>query len=126
MTTLTDSFHRPLKDLRISVTDRCNYRCNYCMPFDEYVWIEKEELLSFEELVRVASVFVSLGVEKIRITGGEPLVRRSLEDLIRDLTRLEGIKDLSLTTNASLLAPKAVVLKEAGLRRINVSLDTLR
>ncbi len=126
MTTLEDTFHRPLKDLRISVTDRCNYRCNYCMPFDEYVWIEKEELLSFEELVRVASVFVSLGVEKIRITGGEPLVRRDLEDLIRDLTRLEGIEDLSLTTNASLLAPKAAVLKEAGLRRINVSLDTLR
>jgi cyclic pyranopterin phosphate synthase len=124
--TLQDTLQRPLKDLRISVTDRCNYRCNYCMPFDEYVWIEKEELLSFEEIIRVASVFLGLGVEKIRITGGEPLVRRDLEDLIRGLVGLEGLRDLSLTTNASLLASKAAALKAAGLTRINVSLDTLR
>ena len=124
--TAQDTLERPLKDLRISVTDRCNYRCNYCMPFDEYVWIEKDELLSFEEIVRVASVFLKLGVEKIRLTGGEPLVRRNLEDLIKGLMTLDGLEDISLTTNASLLADKAHILKSAGLRRINVSLDTLR
>jgi len=96
------------------------------MPFDEYVWIEREELLSFEELTRIASVFLTLGVEKIRLTGGEPLVRQNLEELIRGLVGLDGLKDLSLTTNASLLAEKAEALKTAGLGRINVSLDTLR
>ena len=123
---LEDTLKRPLIDLRLSVTDRCNYRCNYCMPFDEYVWIEREELLSFEELTRIASVFLTLGVEKIRLTGGEPLVRQNLEELIRGLVGLDGLKDLSLTTNASLLAEKAEALKTAGLGRINVSLDTLR
>ena len=121
-----DTLERPLTDLRISVTDRCNYRCSYCMPFDEYVWTEKSELLSFEEITRIASIFLRLGVEKIRLTGGEPLVRQNLEQLVASLWALDGLKDLSLTTNASLLADKAVGLKEAGLKRINVSLDTLR
>ena len=124
--TVADTFRRPLKDLRISVTDRCNYRCNYCMPFDEYVWIEKDAILTFEEITRVASVCAGLGVEKIRITGGEPLVRRGLEDLVKSLAAIEKIRDLSLTTNASLLAGKARALRAAGLDRINVSLDTLR
>ena len=123
---LKDTLERPLKDLRISVTDRCNYRCNYCMPFDEYVRAEKSELLSFEEIVRIASIFLGFGVEKIRLTGGEPLVRRNLEQLVAGLTALERLKDLALTTNASLLADKAAALKAAGLKRINVSLDTLR
>lgn len=123
---LKDTLERPLKDLRISVTDRCNYRCNYCMPFDEYVWAEKSELLSFEEIIRMASIFLGIGVEKIRLTGGEPLVRQNLEQLVAGLTALEQLKDLCLTTNASLLADKAVKLKAAGLKRINVSLDTLR
>ncbi len=122
---LGDTYHRPLKDLRISVTDRCNYRCQYCMPLDEYDWIDKTELLRFEEIERLAGLFLRLGVEKLRITGGEPLVRKDLEQLIGKLSVLPGLKDLSLTTNGSFLAQKAVVLKEAGLSRINVSLDTL-
>ncbi len=121
-----DQLQRPLRDLRISVTDRCNYRCNYCMPFDEYVWITREAVLSFEEISRLAKIFVELGIEKIRLTGGEPLVRRGLEDLIAQLAGLAGLKDLSLTTNGSLLAEKAAGLRRAGLDRINVSLDTLR
>ena len=122
---LGDTFHRPLKDLRISVTDRCNYRCQYCMPLDEYDWIDKAELLRFEEIVRLAGLFLRLGVEKLRITGGEPLVRKDLEQLIGKLSGLPGLKDLSLTTNGSFLAQKAEALKKAGLSRINVSLDTL-
>lgn len=122
---LTDTFNRPLRDLRISVTDRCNFRCTYCMPFDEYAWINKKEILSFEEITRLTRLFVQLGVEKIRLTGGEPLVRHSLEKLIGQLSPIHGLKDISLTTNGSLLAEKAVSLKSAGLNRINVSLDTL-
>jgi cyclic pyranopterin phosphate synthase len=122
---LVDQYHRPVKDLRISVTDRCNYRCTYCMPLDEYTWIEKDEVLSFEEITRLATLFIQMGVEKIRLTGGEPLVRRDLEKLIATLSPLSGLKDLSLTTNGSLLAEKAAALSSAGLRRINVSLDTL-
>ena len=122
---LGDTYHRPLKDLRISVTDRCNYRCQYCMPLDDYDWIDKTELLRFEEIERLASLFLRLGVEKIRITGGEPLVRKDLEQLIGKLSRLPELRDLSLTTNGSFLAQKAEGLKQAGLSRINVSLDTL-
>ncbi len=122
---LRDTYNRPVKDLRISVTDRCNFRCTYCMPFDEYVWIEKKEILSFEELTRLAKLFVQLGVDKIRLTGGEPLVRRNLEHLIGQLSLLSGLKDLCLTTNGSLLAEKVPALKAAGLKRVNVSLDTL-
>jgi cyclic pyranopterin phosphate synthase len=120
-----DVYSRPIKDLRISVTDRCNFRCTYCMPQDEYEWIDKKEILSFEEIARVARLFIRAGVEKIRLTGGEPLVRRDIESLVAELSRLEGLKDLCLTTNGSLLAEKAAALKAAGLRRINVSLDTL-
>ncbi len=122
---IKDVYNRSIRDLRISVTDRCNYRCTYCMPFDQYSWIEKDEILSFEEITRLAGLFVRLGVEKIRLTGGEPLLRVNLEKLVRKLSRLDGLKDLSLTTNGSLLADKAEALFSAGLKRINVSLDTL-
>jgi cyclic pyranopterin phosphate synthase len=122
-----DTFGRPLRDLRISVTDRCNFRCVYCMPKEvfghEYRFLDRKELLSFEEIARVAGVFVGLGVKKLRITGGEPLVRRDLERLIAMLAELDV--DLTLTTNASLLPQKAQALADAGLRRITVSLDAL-
>jgi GTP 3',8-cyclase len=120
-----DVFHRPIRDLRISVTDRCNFRCSYCMPFDEYKWMERSEVLTFEEIERLAGIFVGLGAEKIRLTGGEPLVRRNLHRLIQRLAALEGL-DLSLTTNGALLAEQAPDLYAAGLRRINVSIDTLK
>jgi cyclic pyranopterin phosphate synthase len=122
-----DTFGRPLRDLRISVTDRCNFRCVYCMPKEVYGrdhrFLERRELLSFEEITRVARTFVSAGVKKIRITGGEPLVRRDLERLIAQLADLDV--DLTLTTNGSLLPQKAQALADAGLRRITVSLDSL-
>jgi cyclic pyranopterin phosphate synthase len=122
-----DTFGRPLRDLRISVTDRCNFRCVYCMPKEVYGrdhrFLERRELLTFEEIARVASVFVGAGVRKLRITGGEPLVRRDLERLIAQLSELDV--DLTLTTNASLLRQKARSLADAGLRRITVSLDSL-
>jgi cyclic pyranopterin phosphate synthase len=122
-----DTFGRPLRDLRISVTDRCNFRCVYCMPKEVYgrdhKFLERRELLSFEEITRVARTFVSAGVQKIRITGGEPLVRRDLEHLIAQLAELDV--DLTLTTNGSLLPQKAQALADAGLRRITVSLDSL-
>ena len=122
-----DTFGRPLRDLRISVTDRCNFRCVYCMPREvygrDYRFLERRELLSFEEIARAAGVFAGLGVQKIRITGGEPLVRRELERLIAMLAEL-GL-DLTLTTNASLLPQKAAALAQAGLRRVTVSLDAL-
>jgi cyclic pyranopterin phosphate synthase len=122
---LRDSYQRPVKDLRISVTDRCNYRCTYCMPLDEYVWIERDQILTYEEITRIARVFVELGVDKIRITGGEPLVRKDLDRLVAQLARLDGVADLCLTTNGSLLLEQAPALRAAGLRRLNVSLDTL-
>jgi GTP 3',8-cyclase len=122
-----DTFGRPLRDLRISVTDRCNFRCVYCMPKEVYGrdhrFLERRELLTFEEIARVAGVFVSAGVRKIRITGGEPLVRRDLERLIELLAPLDV--DLTLTTNGSLLPAKAQALADAGLNRITVSLDSL-
>ncbi len=123
--TLRDAYQRPIRDLRISVTDRCNFRCAYCMPLDEYEWIDRQEILTYEEIARLARLFVSLGVDKIRLTGGEPLVRRGLEELVRQLASLDGLRDLCLTTNGSLLAEKAVALRAAGLRRVNVSVDTL-
>ena len=123
-----DTLQRPLRDLRVSVTDRCNFRCVYCMPKEvfgrDHPFLERRELLSFEEIARLARVFRGLGVEKIRITGGEPLVRRDLERLIEMLAAIEGL-DLTLTTNGSLLAQKAKLLADAGLRRITVSLDSL-
>jgi len=122
-----DAFGRPLRDLRISVTDRCNFRCVYCMPKEVYgldhPFLERRELLSFEEIARVARVFVGLGVTKLRLTGGEPLVRRELERLIALLAELDV--DLTLTTNGSLLPAKAQALADAGPRRITVSLDSL-
>ena len=124
---VTDTLGRPLRDLRISVTDRCNFRCVYCMPKEvfgrDYRFVDRKELLTFEELERVARAFVSHGVEKIRITGGEPLVRRDLERLIERLAALDV--DLTLTTNGSLLPAKAQALADAGLRRLTVSLDSL-
>ena len=125
--TTLDTLGRPLRDLRISVTDRCNFRCTYCMPKEVfgngYRFLDRKELLTFEEIARVARVAVGLGVEKLRITGGEPLVRRELERLIAALARLGA--ELTLTTNASLLASKAQLLADAGLNRITVSLDSL-
>jgi len=123
---LRDTLGRAMKDLRISVTDRCNFRCSYCMPLDKYEWIERSEILTFEEITRLSRLFVRLGVEEIRVTGGEPLLRHGLEFLVAQLASLDGLKDLSLTTNASLLSEKAAALAQAGLRRINVSLDTVR
>src|SRR4030095_10247859 len=116
-----DTYSRQMKDLRISVTDRCNFRCTYCMPFDEYEWVDKKEILTFEEIARLGNLFVQLGADKIRLTGGEPLLRRDLEKLISKLSSLSGLKDLCLTTNSSLLAEKVSALKSAGLRRGNVS-----
>jgi cyclic pyranopterin phosphate synthase len=122
---LQDRLDRVVKDLRISVTDRCNLRCTYCMPYDEYVWIDRSEILTYEEVARLARIFVELGVEKVRLTGGEPLARKDLEILVSELSRLPGLSDLCLTTNGSFLAEKAAGLKAAGLGRINVSIDTL-
>ncbi len=123
-----DRLGRPLRDLRISITDRCNFRCVYCMPKEtfgkDYQFLERSALLSFEEITRVAQLFTRLGVEKIRITGGEPLVRRNVEKLIEQLAAIPGL-DLTLTTNGSLLAKKAQALRAAGLKRITVSLDSL-
>lgn len=130
---LADQLGRPLRDLRISVTDRCNFRCVYCMPAEtfgkDYVFLPKTSLLSFEEIVRIARMFVAHGVTKIRLTGGEPLLRKNIEQLISMLSRLKTSDgrelDLTLTTNGSLLAKKAHALKDAGLRRVTVSLDAV-
>lgn len=125
---VTDRLDRPLRDLRISLTDRCNFRCTYCMPKAlfgvSHQFMPRRELLSFEEIERLARVFVQLGVRKLRLTGGEPLIRRDIEDLVAMLSGIEGVEDISLTTNASLLTlDKAKALRAAGLRRITVSLD---
>jgi cyclic pyranopterin phosphate synthase len=129
MSNTIDTLQRPLRDLRISVTDRCNFRCRYCMPEEvfgpDYKFLSKDQLLSFEEITRLANIFVSLGVEKIRLTGGEPLLRRDLPKLIHMLNAIEGVCEVTLTTNGSLLVKHAEELKDAGLRRINVSLDSL-
>jgi len=115
-----------MRDLRISVTDRCNFRCTYCMPFDEYTWMAKSEVLSFAEIERLARLFAGLGVNQIRLTGGEPLVRRELHRLVGSLSGIPGIADISLTTNGALLVEQAQGLFDAGLHRINVSIDTLK
>jgi cyclic pyranopterin phosphate synthase len=124
-----DRLGRPMRDLRISVTDRCNLRCRYCMPREifgrEFTFMSSEELLSFEEITRLCAAFASHGVQKIRITGGEPLVRRELERLVEMISGVAGITDLALTTNGTMLAPKAHALARAGLRRVTVSLDAL-
>lgn len=126
MSRLKDSFGRSIDDLRISLTDRCNFRCVYCMPAEGLPWLPRREILSFEELMRLARLFVGLGVRTIRLTGGEPLMRREIAVLVRELTRLDPALDLALTTNGFFLEAQAASLAAAGLRRINISLDTLR
>jgi cyclic pyranopterin phosphate synthase len=123
---LRDSLGRPLRNLRISVTDRCNMRCRYCMPEAEYVWLPRESILTFEEIGRLVGIVGELGVRKIRLTGGEPLLRHDLPALVRLLARHDPIEDVALTTNGILLARHASALRSAGLRRVTVSLDTLR
>ncbi|MEK5067371.1 GTP 3',8-cyclase MoaA [Sporosarcina sp. FSL K6-1508] len=129
MEAILDKLGRPIRDLRISVTDRCNFRCAYCMPKevfgDDYVFLPKNELLSFEEIERFAKLFALLGVKKLRLTGGEPLMRRDLPKLIEKLMKIEGIEDIGLTTNGVLLKQYAQPLYDAGLRRLNMSLDAL-
>jgi len=124
-----DSLCRPLRDLRISVTDKCNFRCQYCMPAEifgpDFEFLPQKMLLSFEEMTRLTKIFASLGVEKIRITGGEPLMRKDLPRLIEMINGVEGIRDIAMTTNGSLLAKHAQALKDAGLQRVTVSLDSL-
>ncbi|MFB9859555.1 GTP 3',8-cyclase MoaA [Salinicoccus siamensis] len=126
---ITDKFGRPIRDLRISVTDRCNFRCRYCMPKeifgDDFEFMKKDELLSFEEIERIAKIYASLGIKKLRITGGEPLLRRDLDVLIKRLNDIEGIEDIGMTTNGLLLKKHGKKLYEAGLRRLNISLDAM-
>ena len=123
---IKDIFGRPLRSLRLSVTDRCNLRCKYCMPEDEYAWLPRETLLTFEEMSRLTQMFTELGVDKVRLTGGEPLLRKDLATLMRLLLQNPRILDLALTTNGILLAEQAQAFYEAGLHRITVSLDTLK
>jgi cyclic pyranopterin phosphate synthase len=123
---LSDAFARPITYLRISVTDRCNLRCTYCMPEAGLPWIEKTEILTYEEIERIARAAAAAGVRSLRLTGGEPLVRRDLPRLVERLAAIDGIEDMSLSTNGLLLADQAPALASAGLRRVNVSLDTLR
>jgi GTP 3',8-cyclase len=131
MATVTDTLARPVRDLRISVTDRCNFRCTYCMPREvfghDFVFLKRDQLLSFEEIERLARLFLAAGVTKIRLTGGEPLLRRDLERLVSMLSALrpQGLTDLTLTTNGALLPAKAQALRDAGLDRVTVSLDSL-
>ncbi len=129
-TQIFDTLSRPLRDLRISVTDRCNFRCTYCMPKEvfnsDYEFLRRDELLSFEEIARVANIFASLGIKKIRLTGGEPLLRKNISALIKQLSDIEQIEDISLTTNGVLLSKElAYQLKDSGLQRITISLDAL-
>ncbi len=123
---ITDKLRRPLGSLRVSVTDRCNLRCRYCMPEQDYVWLPKQSILTFEEIARLVGVFTALGVAKIRLTGGEPLLRHDLPTLTAILAGNTAVRDLALTTNGVLLARHAASLKQAGLGRVTVSLDTLR
>ncbi len=123
---IADTLGRPLRNLRLSVTDRCNLRCQYCMPEEEYVWLPREDILSFEEIARLVDVFADLGVDKVRLTGGEPLLRKDLHRLVALLAANPRIHDLAMTTNGVLLAEHAPSLRAAGLHRVTVSLDTLR
>jgi cyclic pyranopterin phosphate synthase len=125
-TTILDARQRPLRNLRISVTDRCNLRCGYCMPERDYVWLPRQDLLHFEEIATLAAIFTTLGVDRVRLTGGEPLLRRDLAALVQLLAAQPALRDLSLTTNGLLLAEQARALRDAGLHRVSVSLDTLR
>jgi cyclic pyranopterin phosphate synthase len=123
---LKDRFGRTIRDLRISVTDRCNFRCFYCIPDEDIVWKRKQELLTYEEMILVAEIAVSLGVEKIRLTGGEPLLRRDIEYLIEQLAKISGVRDLAMTTNGYGLKDRARSLRSAGLGRLTVSCDSLK
>lgn len=129
MNPIYDQLKRPLRDLRISVTDRCNFRCSYCMPAEvfgpDFAFLPSDKILSFEEIERLVRIFVSFGVKKIRITGGEPLMRRDLPVLVRMIRAVEGVEDIAMTTNGSLLKKYAKPLKEAGLDRVSISLDSL-
>ncbi|MGA0843587.1 MAG: GTP 3',8-cyclase MoaA [Arenicellales bacterium] len=130
MNPITDTLNRPLRDLRISVTDRCNFRCVYCMPREifgpGYAFVPRKDLLTLEEIARLARIFAQIGMRKVRITGGEPLIRRNLEHLVEMVSAIDGVDDISLTTNGSMLtARRAIDLKAAGLRRLTVSLDAL-
>jgi len=122
---MNDRLGRPLRNLRLSVTDRCNLRCEYCMPEDDYRWLPREDVLHFEEISALVDVFLTLGVDKVRLTGGEPLLRRNIDRLVRMLAAKPALQDLALTTNGVLLAAQIDALRDAGLRRITVSLDTL-
>ncbi len=121
-----DQLDRPLRNLRLSVTDRCNLRCQYCMPEEEYAWLPREDILTFEEIARLVDVFADVGVDKVRLTGGEPLLRKDLPRLVAMLADNRRLRDLAMTTNAVLLAEQAGALRAAGLGRVTVSLDTLR
>ena len=125
---LTDSYRRPIRDLRVSLTDRCNFRCFYCLPHGEPPIAPKEQMLSYEEIEHACEIFVDLGIEKIRLTGGEPMMRRDIETIIRKLAKLKfvGLKDLALTTNGYFLPDRAQSLKDAGLDRVTISLDSLK
>src|SRR5437870_8134058 len=122
---VADALGRPLSNLRVSVTDRCNLRCGYCMPEEEYAWLPRDQILHFEEMSGLVDVFLDLGVDKVRLTGGEPLLRRNLPELVRQLAGKPRLRDLAMTTNGVLLAEHARALKDAGLHRVTVSLDTL-
>ena len=128
MELLRDSYNRPIRDLRVSLTDRCNFRCFYCLPHGEPPIAPKEQMLSYEEIDYVCEIFVSLGIEKLRLTGGEPMLRRDIETIIQKLTRLKssGLRDLALTTNGYYLPERAQSLKDAGLDRVTISLDSLK
>src|SRR3989442_3568487 len=125
MEPLRDSWGREIKSVRVSVTDKCNFRCTYCMPAEGLQWLGREEILTFEEIARLVRVLAGLGVEEVRLTGGEPLVRRDLPELVRMLAGIDGVRDLSLTTNGVLLDRLAGPLVAAGVRRINHFLDSL-
>jgi cyclic pyranopterin phosphate synthase len=126
MSTVVDTLGRPLRNLRISVTDRCNLRCAYCMPEEEYTWLPRADILRFEEIARLVDAFTGVGVERVRLTGGEPLLRRDLDALVGLLAEKSALSEIALTTNGLLLAAQAHALKQAGLARVTVSLDTLR
>src|SRR5438093_1833223 len=122
---MKDPFGRQITYVRVSVTDRCNLKCVYCIP-DGMEWVERADVLSFEEMSRLVAILASMGVRKVRLTGGEPTVRKNLPELVRQIRRIEAIEEISLSTNGLLLAPMAASLREAGLDRVNVSLDSLR
>lgn len=123
---IRDTFARPLRNLRLSVTDRCNLRCAYCMPEEEYAWLPRADILTFEEVARLVDIFAGLGVDKVRLTGGEPLLRKDLPRLVKMIAAEPRIRDLAITTNGILLAQEAQALRDAGIQRVTVSLDTLK